>query len=63
MVMRPMASGRFRVVGGSYVHGICDSEAFLGPLLAFCKCIVPLESFLTETTHAHDKMESITSSS
>ena len=32
MVLRPSASGQFQLVGESYVHGLCDAEALLGPL-------------------------------
>ena len=32
MVRRPASSSHYQVVGESYVHGLMDSEAFLGPL-------------------------------
>ncbi len=32
MVLRPAASGLFKVIGPCYVHGFWDGEAVLGPL-------------------------------
>jgi hypothetical protein len=32
MALRPTASGKFQVVGECYVHGLCDTQALLGPL-------------------------------
>ncbi|CZR51234.1 uncharacterized protein PAC_01109 [Phialocephala subalpina] len=32
LVLRPTASGQFQVVGECHVHGLCDTEALLGPL-------------------------------
>lgn len=31
-MLRPTASERFQVVGESYVHGLCNSAAILGPV-------------------------------
>lgn len=32
IVLRPSPSGNFQLVGDSYVHGLCDTEALLGSL-------------------------------
>jgi hypothetical protein len=32
MLLRPESSGRFKVVGECYVHGVMNSEGLLGPL-------------------------------
>jgi len=32
IILRPQASGRFKVIGAAYVHGLMDGEALVGPL-------------------------------
>lgn len=32
MILRPHSSGRFQVVGTTYIHGLMDAEGILGPL-------------------------------
>ena len=32
MILRPHSSGRFHVVGPTYIHGLMDAEGLLGPL-------------------------------
>lgn len=32
IIIRPTLRGQFRIIGGCYVHGLMDCEAFLGPL-------------------------------
>ena len=32
LVIRPSGDGRYKVIGGCYLHGLMDSEALLGPL-------------------------------